>query len=422
MAYDLNDPNLDFDIEQEAIINALKGARKDRRAEPPELTGRTWAPSGSALGGIGAALTRAAGGINESRAMREQRALAGEQQRRFDTLQQELTAPMTKEVEGYSYGQGPLMDLSEQPRETVPQSPLEQSKRRLDIYSRMSRLPMARGLAQAGIKSEVDFPERQALLEQQQLQQRELQAQRLAQQQSQNDMANFFKLSMLGQGQQRIDQAAQVQADKAAQAAQKRGDKIVAGAEKEEGAAQSGLSSMDDVEANILKVFDPETGKLTPAARNATGPWDSRVPEMLRFNSTNAAASAIKSLQDQMTMINLADAKNRVGQSFGSMQVREWEKFQNQLRNISAGIPDAEMEKNLGDIYKFVQKKKSWLNEAMRQAQEKKAGAYDEAPRPSAPSRQSGGDVSAGAKVVSRVKLKDGSTGVLWSDGSRTRE
>ena len=237
-------------------------------------------------------------------------------------------------------------------------------------------------------------------------------------QQEADDMKQWMFGVTSGQRQQGLNIQQQAADDKRAAAERARGDKIVTAAEKEEGAAQSGLSAMDNVEANLLKVYDPKTGKMTSAAKNATGPWDARIPEVFRFDSTNAAASAIKALQDQMTMINLADAKRSVGQSFGSMQVKEWEKFQNQLRNISANIPDKEMESNLADIYKFVQDKKTWLNEALRQAQAKKAGAYDGGAQQS----PAAGGVSPGAKVVSRVKLKDGSTGVLWSDGSRTRE
>ena len=258
MAYDLNDPSLNFDLEQEALINALKNARAEQLVRAPR---DQWTPSGGALGGIGAAMERAAGAINENRLMNENRALAGEQVRRFQQLQQELRTPGTKEGAGYSYGQGPLMDLSEQPKEQVPLSPLEESKRRLDVYSRMSALPMARGLANAGIKSEVDFPERQALLEQQQSQARELAQQRLEAQRQQNETANFFKATMLGQGQQRIDQQAQRIADQKDVAQAKLDAKAVEARDKADAANALAEQGIMEIDAMIGK-RDPQTGQL----------------------------------------------------------------------------------------------------------------------------------------------------------------
>lgn len=176
MNYNLSDPNLDFDIEQEAIINALKGARADRQAEAPGFkTPAHWTANSGPLGGIGAAFTRLAGGLNERMAMDENRALSGEQRNRYDALQRELAtpAPTSRTVLKQALQAGPteeggsLPDIQTQTQEQIPENEyrLAENQRRMGVAQQMSRLPMARGMADELWKKGIAFPEKMMELE-----------------------------------------------------------------------------------------------------------------------------------------------------------------------------------------------------------------------------------------------------------------
>lgn len=121
---------------------------------------------------------------------------------------------------------------------------------------------------------------------------------------------------------------------------------------------------LDAIERNIDKIMTPE-GSAKPALKSYTGQLDQYYPEWAMSSDTAAAGSALKSLQEQMTMMNLAGAKAAVGQSFGSMQVKEWDKFMNLLTNVSRGVPDAEMESNVKFIRDFVKDKRDVLRAAI---------------------------------------------------------
>lgn len=180
MNYNLSDPNLDFDIEQEAIINALKGARTDRQAEAPGFkTPAHWTARSGPLGGIGAAFTRLAGGLNERMAMDENRALSGEQRNRVDALQRELAtpAPTSRTVLKQALQAGPteeggsLPDIQTQTQEQIPENEyrLAENQRRMGVAQQMSRLPMARGMADELWKKGIAFPEKMMELEAKQI-------------------------------------------------------------------------------------------------------------------------------------------------------------------------------------------------------------------------------------------------------------
>ena len=121
---------------------------------------------------------------------------------------------------------------------------------------------------------------------------------------------------------------------------------------------------LDAIERNIDKIMTPD-GKAKPALKSYTGQLDQYYPEFAMSSDTAAAGSALKSLQEQMTMMNLSAAKAAVGQSFGSMQVKEWDKFMNLLTNVSRGVPDAEMESNVKFIRDFVKDKRDVLRTAI---------------------------------------------------------
>lgn len=121
---------------------------------------------------------------------------------------------------------------------------------------------------------------------------------------------------------------------------------------------------LDAIERNIDKIMTQE-GETTSGLKSYVGQIDQYYPEWAMSSDTASAGSALKSLQEQMTMLNLAGAKSAVGQSFGSMQVKEWDKFMNLLTNISRGVPDSEMESNLKFIRNFVKDKRDVLRAAV---------------------------------------------------------
>jgi hypothetical protein len=124
---------------------------------------------------LDAGFNRALGNYQKPQIEQQMQGLSDQQTAEYQAMIKELTTPGTRSTEQMVQGQGPLL---EPPVETVktPLSPLEESQRRLGVYGEMSRLPMARKMAEAGIKSEVDFPEKQALREQAMVAAREKQA------------------------------------------------------------------------------------------------------------------------------------------------------------------------------------------------------------------------------------------------------
>lgn len=163
-----SDPNLNFDLETATLIDALKQAKGNRDARfeigGPGLVrgqhGMYFVGDGGASA-VETGLRNIRGGFEAPRIEQQQRDLATEEQRRVNALQKELLTPGTKQVEQM----GPTEDGSALPNIAQPLSPEEESRRRLGIYSGLSRLPSARKLAEAGIKSEIDFPEKNALQE-----------------------------------------------------------------------------------------------------------------------------------------------------------------------------------------------------------------------------------------------------------------
>lgn len=176
--------------------------------------------------------------------------------------------------------------------------------------------------------------------------------------------------------------------------------KATAATEKADAAKQKEVEKMaavdtqlDGIERNLNKLITPE-GKITKGLKSAVGQLDQYWPEWAMTSDTASANSALKSLQDQMTMLNLAAAKTAVGQSFGSMQVKEWDKFMNGLTNISRGVPDAEMEGNLKFVQGFIKDKRDVLRTAIY-AGTHGAGAAPAAagaPGPAAPPAAATGD------------------------------
>jgi len=172
MDYDINDPELDFAGREEALISALKGARsrKEAASAPGELkiVQGKYGPiflKQSIGDAITQGINRYSAGDEEKQAMAERGRLNAEQGRRVDALTQQLTTPGMKTVRALPKAlQGGGGGLDEEMVDTqVPLSPVEESQRRMGLAMKGARLPMARGMMEKIVGSEMDMPEKVAL-------------------------------------------------------------------------------------------------------------------------------------------------------------------------------------------------------------------------------------------------------------------
>jgi hypothetical protein len=155
MPYDLNDPNLDFAGQAEILARALKRGQMLRgtTVETPSM-------HGGAVGGIGAALSRAAGVMDQNRAEQGQTALNNEQLRRYDELTRQMNAPQ----EGIDYSN--------------PDALVADNARRMGVASKMSVLPMAQKVGQDYLAKGANFPEALAKMRMDQIERGQQSAQR----------------------------------------------------------------------------------------------------------------------------------------------------------------------------------------------------------------------------------------------------
>jgi hypothetical protein len=61
----------------------------------------------------------------------------------------------------------------------------------------------------------------------------------------------------------------------------------------------------------------------------------------------------------------LAAAKKRVGQSFGSMQVKEWERFETLVRDVKLSRNQDTLAQNLREMQQWVEENKELMNAAL---------------------------------------------------------
>lgn len=120
----------------------------------------------------------------------------------------------------------------------------------------------------------------------------------------------------------------------------------------------------NNINNTLDRLISPE-GKMNPDLDKYVGQINQYVPDAAMKEDTRAAGSALETLQEQMTMLNLAEAKQAVGQSFGSMQVKEWDKFMNQVVNLKRGLPGKTIERNLNEIRTYIKTHKDVLKTAM---------------------------------------------------------
>ena len=153
-------------------------------------------------------------------------------------------------------------------------------------------------------------------------------------------------------------------AGRAGAAAEKAADKEDIANAKKADQAEATRSTLNNIESSLSGLTDKD-GNITPALSAYIGPRNAYIPEWLNKSETNEAGNKLEALQQQLTMLNLAEAKKGVGQSFGSMQVQEWDKFMNQLGNIKRGATDKTMKESLAYVNNFVKNKRDVLEAAI---------------------------------------------------------
>jgi hypothetical protein len=126
--------------------------------------------------------------------------------------------------------------------------------------------------------------------------------------------------------------------------------------------AELGFKAVED---NINKLYDERTGKLKSAAEPLFGKYNQFRPVIAMKQDTVDANAALESLTNQVMMANLADAKERVGQSFGSMQVQEWDKFTQQLTSLRRGLSPSAAASAMRYVKNFIKTKRNILSAAM---------------------------------------------------------
>jgi hypothetical protein len=134
-------------------------------------------------------------------------------------------------------------------------------------------------------------------------------------------------------------------------------------------AVNASLSALAPIETSIEGLLLPpdKTGRraIRPELEAYTGNLDQYMPDFALKQSTVDAGKKLNALKDQITMINLAAAKSAVGQSFGSMQVKEWDKFVNTLSSLDRAQGKEQLSESLNYIYKYIQTHKGELQTAL---------------------------------------------------------
>jgi len=167
---DYTDPNIDFGLEQELLIKALKESEAQRAARltsaPVTAAGRFQiTPQSSAGGQIAAGLDRIVGNITKPVVEQNMRDLRGEETRRYDELARQMNEPGTVDYES-------------------PESLTAENARRMGVAQQMSKLPMASKVAQDYLSKGAGFPETMAQLRMKQIEAGQQNAMKLQEQEA----------------------------------------------------------------------------------------------------------------------------------------------------------------------------------------------------------------------------------------------
>lgn len=162
------DPNLDFGLEQELLVKALKESEEQRaaRLQGPRISpqGRFQITAETSPGGqLAAGLDRIVGNITKPVVEQNMRDLRGEETRRYDELARQMN-----ELGAADY--------------TNPESLAADNAQRMGIAQQMYKLPNARKMAETYLSKGAGFPETLALLRTKQIETGEQNAMRLQEQ------------------------------------------------------------------------------------------------------------------------------------------------------------------------------------------------------------------------------------------------
>lgn len=392
--YDFTDPNYDFGGRSAILARRLREASAQANAElGPE--------KGQMVGGFyvapnpgqyfNAAMQKVLGARDVARAEAEQEALNKEQLRRYEDISKQLATPGSKTVLKRTLGE----DLSAGPsvQETSVQEPLDYSNpddlaadnaRRMGLAMKMGnlQLPMAQKVAQDYLTRGVAFPDTLATLQMRQIEAGQQAAQRAQEKERADQLYRLTAQQQLGIQQDRI----QAQRDKAEadrelarekidMQKQQREGKAQGELDKKQAAYQASIESMAPIEVGINKLLlpaDPNdpTGKrkISPALEAYTGNLDQYMPDFALRQRTVDAGKTLNALKDQVMLVNLASAKTAVGQSFGSMQLKEWDKFVNKLSSLDRGLGPQELADNLNFIDKWMKDHRAELEVKLAEA------------------------------------------------------
>ncbi|MEN6407893.1 MAG: hypothetical protein ABFC77_15675 [Thermoguttaceae bacterium] len=197
--------------------------------------------------------------------------------------------------------------------------------------------------------------------------------------QAQIEGNNAYKQATLGIQQQGLD----IKKDAAQQ-------KIDAATEKKNTQQDAYLGSLNRLEEIVNDL------KAAPNLSAAVGAVEGRLPALVAFSpqEKSNAASKIKNLQEYLQTKGLEDLR-RAGVAPGSVTEKEWSKFAARAGNIDPTLSEKEFGRELDNLLRDVNAARNKL--------------------------VTGGG-NGGKTVKRRVPLKDGRTGIEWSDGSRTIE
>ena len=131
-------------------------------------------------------------------------------------------------------------------------------------------------------------------------------------------------------------------------------------------AGESWLRQLTDTASLVDRLVEQDSkGKYSAKSglNSAAGWFDAQTPTI--FKDASDAESALATITNRTTMDALAEAKKRVGQSFGSMQVKEWERFEGLVRDLKLSRNQATLAQNLGDIREWLSENRELMNAAL---------------------------------------------------------
>lgn len=141
-------------------------------------------------------------------------------------------------------------------------------------------------------------------------------------------------------------------------------EKLKAKQDEAESARRESIDYFDSLISNIDYLMPRQSvnGKdivfRHKGLNSAVGPVDSMIPLRILPRDARDARQRLEQLQSQTLQEGLANAKKRAGQSFGSMQVAEWDRFKSLIADISSATDDDILVERLQNLRDWLIKQK----------------------------------------------------------------